>query len=207
MSRYNLTTNDSAKYTENWLSAQRTTPLTKLQLKECLAVLQTAFPTVVRGYNDAEYDAMVKLWGNIFRNVPQDILQEAILRFIINDRKGFFPTPGQIVGHAQQIIAEQKAEKDRIAFEIRWSKICAEDELIAKGEHCGTCKFCRHELKVPMRHKYSRDKETYMLDALYCQNPQSYKYEGDNGGHGTANKIRCDFYEPQDRRLAQRGTI
>jgi hypothetical protein len=31
---------------------------------------------------------------------------------------------------------------------------------------------------------------------LFCQNPDSYKYEGDYGW-GTAASILCEFYEPK----------
>jgi hypothetical protein len=192
-------------YSDNWLAAQTVKPLTEKQLDTELAVLATAFPTVVRGYDASEHKAMKALWHGIFRNIPQEVLREAILRFIINDRKGFFPAPGQIVGYVEQIAAEHKAERDRIAHEAHMTMLREIDRRIKAGENCSTCRFCEHRREKPSHHDknydaynrafYPDEREALMTEHLYCQNPDSYKYEGD-GGYGTVADILCELYEP-----------
>ena len=93
---------------DEWLSIQTNTLLPREAIDSQLLVLQTAFPTVVRNYDQYEYQALRSLWYEIFKNVPKDLMEEAIMRFIINDRKGFFPSPGQIVGYIEQIVVERK---------------------------------------------------------------------------------------------------
>lgn len=96
---------------DEWLSVQSETFLPQEVVDSQLLVLQTAFPSVVRNYDEYEYQALRNLWYEIFKRVPQDLMEEAIKRFIINDRKGFFPSPGQIVGYIEQIVMERKFEK------------------------------------------------------------------------------------------------
>lgn len=93
---------------KSWLSIQSDDLLPAEVMDSQLLVLQTAFPTVVRNYDKYEYQALRSLWYEIFKNVPEQLLKEAIKRFIINDRKGFFPSPGQIVGYIEQIVEERK---------------------------------------------------------------------------------------------------
>ena len=93
---------------KTWLSIQTENALPLESINSQLLILQTAFPTVVRNYDEYEVQALQQLWYDIFKNVPEQLMREAIKRFIINDRKGFFPSPGQIVGYIEQIVAEQK---------------------------------------------------------------------------------------------------
>lgn len=96
---------------ESWLSIQSDNFLPPEVVDSQLLVLQTAFPTVVRNYDKYEYQALRNLWYGIFKGVPKDLLEEAIRRFIINDRKGFFPSPGQIVGYIEEIVIERKCNE------------------------------------------------------------------------------------------------
>lgn len=93
---------------KTWLSIQTENALPIESINSQLLVLQTAFPTIVRNYDEYEVQALQQLWYGIFKNVPEQLMREAIMRFIINDRKGFFPSPGQIVGYIEQIVAEQQ---------------------------------------------------------------------------------------------------
>jgi hypothetical protein len=201
------------KMSDSWLAAQSPKPLQPKQLKTCLAVLQTAFPTVVRNYTTQEYEAMCSLWGEIFGNVPQEIFREAIKRFVIADRKGFFPTPGQIVEFVEQIIGERKAEDERIALERHWAAVLENERLIENGEHCGTCRYCEHTKEPPKYgdrnyDKYHlaysvEDRERNLAEKLYCTNPESYRYEDPNTQwrFGTDVSIRCELYEPKKQPL------
>jgi len=94
-----------------WLSIQNEDELPPERIDAQLLVLQTAFPTVVRNYDKHEFKALQSLWHEIFKNVPEELLKEAVKRFIISDRKGFFPSPGQIIGHIEEIVKEREDEE------------------------------------------------------------------------------------------------
>jgi len=153
-----------------------------------LLTLRTAFPTQTRNYSDKEHDMLMALWLEIFVALEPGIINEAILRFIAADRKGFFPSPGQIMG----IIVDIQAERERQAAEERTKAHAAYlrqiQQRIDNGENCSTCSFCEHREVPP---KWGSDKTEVRL---FCQNPDSYKYEGQYG-HGTAATILCEHYE------------
>lgn len=113
---------------KTWLSIQTENALPLESINSQLLVLQTAFPTVVRNYDEYEVQALQQLWYDIFKNVPEQLMREAVKRFIINDRKGFFPSPGQIVGYIEQIVAEQKeAEMLRGILEYEYEEASRHD--------------------------------------------------------------------------------
>jgi hypothetical protein len=113
---------------KTWLSIQTENALPLESINSQLLILQTAFPTVVRNYDEYEVQALQQLWYDIFKNVPEQLMREAIKRFIINDRKGFFPSPGQIVGYIEQIVAEQKeAEMLRGILEYEYEEASRHD--------------------------------------------------------------------------------
>jgi hypothetical protein len=113
---------------KTWLSIQTENALPLESINSQLLVLQTAFPTIVRNYDEYEVQALQQLWYDIFKNVPEQLMREAIKRFIINDRKGFFPSPGQIVGYIEQIVAEQKeAEMLRGILEYEYEEASRHD--------------------------------------------------------------------------------
>lgn len=110
----------------NWLQIQQETPNTPESIAKQLLVLQTAYPTITRSYSESEYKALLSLWCSIFRFVPEDIMRRAILRYIINDRKGFFPVPGQIVGYIEQIVGEENAAREARENYLELSRLIGE---------------------------------------------------------------------------------
>jgi hypothetical protein len=157
-----------------------------------LLTLRTAFPTQARNYSDREHDMLTALWLEIFAEVETGTLREAIMRFISTDRKGFFPAPGQVMGIVEEIIAEREnqaaAERNR-----RHNAYLRElQRRIDGGENCSTCRFC---VVREVKHFWNKGNETEQ--GLFCQNPDSYKYEGD-GGYGTVADILCEHYAPKD---------
>lgn len=163
---------------KTWLSIQTENALPLESINSQLLVLQTAFPTVVRNYDEYEVQALQQLWYDIFKNVPEQLLREAIKRFIINDRKGFFPSPGQIVGYIEQIVTEQK-EAEMVRSMLECQEAMAEYyRLVKNGKNCANCKSCRHE----------QDGEK-----LFCENAESINYEGTRKA-GVTENFRCEFF-------------
>ena len=156
-----------------------------------LLTLRTAFPTQTRNYTDREHDMLTALWLEMFVEIEPGLIHEAIMRFIAADRKGFFPSPGQIMGH----IVDIQAERERQAAHERMAQHAAELQEIQKridnGENCSTCRSCEHKEVPP---KWG---STQTEVRLFCHNPNSYKYVG-HYGHGTAASILCEHYEKGD---------
>ena len=90
------------------------------------------------------------------------------------------------------IIVDIQAERERQATQERIETHAVYlqqiQQRIDNGENCSTCRFCRHKEVPP---KWGSDKTEVKL---FCQNPDSYKYEG-RYGHGTAATILCEYYE------------
>ena len=163
---------------KTWLSIQEETTLPLEVISNQLFVLQTAYPTVVRNYTQEEYQALRGLWYDIFKNVPEPLMKEAIKRFIINDRKGFFPSPGQIIGCIEQIVKEQReAEETRKLIEHQ-RKLWEHRRLVEAGENCANCEFCRSETDT---------------SRLFCTNPKSINYEA-RRGCGVTDTLRCEYF-------------
>lgn len=65
-----------------------------LEASKILAVLNASYSRKI-----CEDDAMalIKLWSEIFAEIPYSEVGGAIMEFIKNDTKGFMPLPGQIM--------------------------------------------------------------------------------------------------------------
>ena len=167
--------------------------------------LKTAYPTQAQNWTDTDWDAREALWLEVFAGIDPWVIHEGVLRFIKNDRKGFFPAPGQVMGYVEDVAAEREKEQKRIVAEAHWARVAESDKRVAAGENCSTCRFCEHRPEPPKytdpnyteyhRAITTEDKEKHMSKNLYCQNPDSSKYEG-SFGHGTVATIVCDLYVP-----------
>ena len=158
-----------------------------------LYTLRMAFPVQARKFTEREVSRTNELWAEIFAGVDLRLLHKAIIRFITTDRKAFFPSPGQIIGVLEDIMVEDKAEQKRIAAEVHWAMVAETEQRIARGENCSTCRFCEHrQVKAGGFDGYAFGSN---MTKLFCQNPESFKYEG-LSGHGTAATILCELYAP-----------
>ena len=157
-----------------------------------LYTLRMAYPVQARKFTEREVNRTNELWAEAFAGVDLRLLHKAIIRFIATDRKAFFPSPGQIIGVLEDIVKEEEAERKRAAAEKHWAKVAENERRIAQGENCSTCRFCEYrQIKVDSLGSHMPVDNT---TKLYCQNPNSYKYEG-RYGHGTAANILCEYYE------------
>jgi len=147
-----------------------------------LYTLRMAYPVQARNFTEREVMRTNQLWAEVFAGIDLHLIHKAIIRFIATDRKAFFPSPGQIWGMVEEIIAEDEAERKRQAAERSMMEYAKHRQRVKNGENCSTCRFCEHRQVDGITTK------------LFCQNPHSYKYEGDFG-YGTAATILCEFYE------------
>jgi len=153
-----------------------------------LLMLRTAFPTQARNYSDREHDMLMALWLEIFVATEPGIFHDAIMRFVAADRRGFFPSPGQIMGIVEDIQAERERQATDERIKTHAAYLRQLQQRVDSGENCSTCKFSEH-----------RDTQQKLGSAktevrLFCQNPDSFKYEGQYS-HGTAATILCEHYE------------
>jgi len=153
-----------------------------------LLKLRTAFPTQTRNYSDKEHDMLIALWLEVFLAIEPSIFHEAIMRFVAADRKGFFPSPGQIMGIVEDIQAEQERQAKEERIKAHAAYLQQIQQRIDNGENCSTCKFCDHR-NTPQKLGSAKTEVR-----LFCQNPDSFKYEGQYG-HGTVATILCEHYE------------
>jgi len=153
-----------------------------------LLMLRTAFPTQTRNYSDREHDMLMALWLEIFVAIEPGIFHDAIMRFVAADRKGFFPSPGQIMGIVENIQAERERQTAEERIKIHAAYLRQLQQRVDSGENCSTCKFCEH------RDTQQKLGSVKTKVRLFCQNPNSFKYEGQYG-HGTAATILCEHYE------------
>jgi hypothetical protein len=94
-----------------WSAAQPADGLSEQEIAEREAViaaglyrLRLAFPMQARSFTDEEAAATNKLWRDIFIALHPRVFHEAVMRFIVTDRKGFFPSPGQVVGIVEDMV-------------------------------------------------------------------------------------------------------
>ena len=153
-----------------------------------LLKLRTAFPTQARNCSEKEHDMLIALWLEIFIAIEPSIFHEAIMRFVAADRKGFFPSPGQIMGIVEDIQAERERQATEERIKTHAAYLRQIQQRIDNGENCSTCKFCEHRY-TPQKLGSAKTEVK-----LYCQNPASFKYEGQYG-HGTVATILCEHYE------------
>ena len=156
-----------------------------------LLTLRTAYPTQTRSYDEQEHDRLTALWLEIFVDVKPNILHDAIMFFIANDRKGFFPPPGLIMECVEEVIKKRDWKKTE---EFIYNNSLSDKERKEReknGANCSNCRFCEHR-EIPDILDRSK-----IEMGLFCQNPKSYKYEGDYG-HGTEASIICSHYKPHE---------
>ena len=83
-------------------------------------------------------DGTLAVWLEAFYSKRPEVILEAVSRFIREDRSGFFPAPGLIMGFVEQIEREEKArESFRREVEQRrrlLEKMNAESARIDRGE-------------------------------------------------------------------------
>jgi hypothetical protein len=150
-----------------------------------LLTLRTAFPAQARNFSEREHDMLSALWQEIFAEAEPGMLREAIMRFISADRKGFFPSPGQIMGIIEDITAEREKQAAAKKFE-QYYFFNRKRQSINNGENCPTCRFSEQRETQDIGDK---TKKTNM----FCQNPDSPKH----GGETTAD-ILWECYGPKN---------
>jgi hypothetical protein len=185
--RYSPAIKGAGAPVESWPAAAEISPDERKKRNAIIAAelykLRIAYPAQSRNFSDAEAKATNALWSEIFAGAPPDVLREAVTRFIITDRKGFFPSPGQIAGAAEQIIKERgaAAERERTVAELR--EYYRRNRLIKRGFNCGNCAYCERDADGRPR----------------CQNHDGdyYGYFATNAGKSCGLFKGADGFEPE----------
>jgi len=88
-------------------------------ISAALLKLSLAYPAQSRSFSPEEVRALTMLWNEAFEDIEPDMLHEAVRRFIAEDRKGFFPSPGQIRGIVEDTAKNNYVEKLIMAAAMR----------------------------------------------------------------------------------------
>lgn len=111
--------------------------MNNLEASKILAVLGAAY---TRNINETDAVALVKLWANIFSDIPYSDVGEAVMRFIRNDTKGFMPLPGQImeIVESKRAGAEGELIERQFAYRLEQSASALPSETKTETkELCG----------------------------------------------------------------------
>ena len=71
--------------------------MTKLEVAELMTMLQANYPDSFRGQADVVVAAKVKLWHDMFKHHPKEVVNAAAIAFMATGTKGFMPNVGQIL--------------------------------------------------------------------------------------------------------------
>lgn len=182
---------------DKWIAIQTESTLPLESINSKLLALQTAFPTIVRNYDQHEFEALQNLWYDIFKNVPEQLMNEAIKRFIIADRKGFFPSPGQIIGYIEQIVEEQQAAEERQKMLEYQEEMRKQHDLIYAGERCENCIYCRVEKTVAEGYIDELGNMIAVVKpattSYFCECEKSRKYV-------VSTHQRCEYFSWQNKK-------
>lgn len=77
--------------------------MTKLEVAELMTMLQANYPDSFRGQADIIVAAKVKLWHDMFKHHPKEVVNAAAIAFMATDTKGFMPNVGQIMEQIQRM--------------------------------------------------------------------------------------------------------
>jgi len=61
-----------------------------------ITAMEVAYPAVYQNMDGRKVEAQIKLWAEMFRDVPDSILEYAVKLYISNDTSGFPPSIGKI---------------------------------------------------------------------------------------------------------------
>jgi len=114
----------------------------KKNIAEILVKLSLAYPSQLKNFNSDEIKIINELWNEIFIGVSPEILHEAVIRFIKEDRKGFFPAPGQIMGYVEEVIAEYEYKEACYLSEQQIKVMNEIKKLRDNGEDYSSCIYC-----------------------------------------------------------------
>lgn len=74
--------------------------VTETETAKIIALLREYYP---RDVESTTIKAKVRAWWMVLRDYPYDTMQAAAISFAANDRKGFMPSPGQLIEQLQML--------------------------------------------------------------------------------------------------------
>ena len=110
-------------------------------ISDNLSYLSVIYYAQSHNYSEDEAIILNLIWVENFKNIEMDIFTEAVNRFIKNDKKGFFPVPGQIMGYVEEINEERHNEKYNAVIKIQKAKIEEIEKLKDDNGDYSNCVF------------------------------------------------------------------
>lgn len=109
--------------------------MTPVEAFDVLMLLRVGLPNAYLKLTEADTDAMVTLWAEMFRDYPAGDVMAAAQAYIWQDTTGRFPSPGiihQILDGVQEAISHYSCGADYL---LDWKKYPppARDYIEAKG--------------------------------------------------------------------------
>lgn len=89
--------------------------MTENEAAKILALLREYYP---RDVESTTVRAKVRAWYLVLQDYPYDVVQAAAISFAANDRKGFMPSPGQIVEQIKMV-----AEPESLTAQDAWNLV------------------------------------------------------------------------------------
>jgi hypothetical protein len=190
-----MTLSEIIKFTTNEITQFQQSQKNKT-IAAALAKLNIAYPVQTRSFSEEDVRLLSLVWHEAFEDTEADILEEAVKRFIKNDRKGFFPAPGQIMEYVEEIGEEIESKLqefsreeyvDENSIRIRhvrfghkksYKAMVYRDSLLKNGKDYSTCKHA----------KYDASRNKHRCSCPLKDEEQAFCYEIAN--------IICGSYEP-----------
>ena len=89
--------------------------VTEAETAKIIALLREYYP---RDVESTTIKAKVRAWWLVLRDYPYDAMQAAAVSFAANDRKGFMPSPGQLVEQLQLLTS-----RDALSAQEAWALV------------------------------------------------------------------------------------
>ncbi|MDR0936627.1 MAG: hypothetical protein LBM98_08110 [Oscillospiraceae bacterium] len=132
-----------------------------------LKMFRAAYPAHAGKFSTKEAcEAHIALWSEVFAGVEPEVLREAVVIFIANNKTSFWPSPGQIGVEVKKLL--RKSNGAAQAF----SELQRLDRILENMEKVKTCETCDLASK-----KLERDWKTReFIEHIICDAPRSEQF-------------------------------
>lgn len=79
-------------------------------IRKLISVTAAYYPNFYRGMTDSQLMTQVRAWELVLKPYEYKDLEQALVRYVSSDTKGFAPTPGQIISFIHRDMSENGEE-------------------------------------------------------------------------------------------------